>query len=259
MGAKGSLLWATAQLLTVVKSAGSSTWIFSATVGIVPSMAFRLEGATIKDCKCNVGSNGVLSQMRIGTDYAASIRMPNGAEVNIVILSNADADLLWTPTENRAVLARGATLVTGSDEDLRIQPQPNAKAIELFVWPGKIGSGHTHCTVPVQDLSSRVRPPTITKIRQERVPTRDIPISPSGKAQEPSLREWEQYSAAYNVTLHIPPHLDFAASSNLTLHLAIDYEGDASRLMYSRSLLTDNWYSGYNPMTGVSSRFDVSF
>ena len=59
LGAKGSLLWATAQLLTVVKSAGSSTWIFSATVGIVPSMAFRLEGATIKDCKCNVGSNGV--------------------------------------------------------------------------------------------------------------------------------------------------------------------------------------------------------
>ena len=86
------------------------------------------------------------------------LSMPNGAEVNIVILSNADADLLWTPTENRAVLARGATLVTGSDEDLRIQPQPNAKAIELFVWPGKIGSGHTHCTVPVQDLSSQCAP-----------------------------------------------------------------------------------------------------
>ena len=125
---------------------------------VQPSMAFRLEGATIKG-KCNVGSNGYK-----GTDYAASIR-PNGTEVNIVILSNADADLLWTPTENRAVLARGATLVTGSDEDLRIQPQPNAKAIELFVWPGKIG-----VTYPLHSSCARSlvpsAPPTITTSRK---------------------------------------------------------------------------------------------
>ena len=246
---KGRLQWATAQLLTKATRENRSAWIFSAIKGIPPTMEFMLgEGAYLLHCKCNANTTkGIttMSDIQVGTDPVASILLPSGVAVDIVVLSPEDADSVWN-ARNVAALARGADFFAiSSNGSFQIQPKSNVTSVEVFTWPGTLSAAPAHLTIPVRSDSLSISPPTVTKIRAARLPTRTIPIAPTKKAQEPTMQEWIDYAAAFNVTLHLP-----ADVSNIMVQLSVDYTGDAARLLYGDRLLTDNWYSGYEPLVG---------
>ena len=85
---------------------------------------------------------------------------------------------------------------------------------------------------------------TVHKLRDGTM--RPIPVAPSGKAQEPTLEDWQNYSAAYNITLQVKGTIPSGADCVMR----VDYSGDAARALFKGRLLTDNWYTGYDAAVG---------
>ena len=94
----------------------------------------------------------------------------------------------------------------------------------------------------VQLANADVAAPTFHPVAKAG-PPRDVPTQHAngkGKAREPTMQEWGA-AARYTVTLGATPTVgDF--------RLVVDYVGDAARVYFNKRLLTDNWYSAYDPM-----------
>ena len=90
-------------------------------------------------------------------------------------------------------------------------------------------------------------PCSVTLVRPAPMPPREIPLAPSGKAQEPTMDDWLDGAAIYNVTLPPAPAVPTSPDDDyVEVRVAVDFEADAARLYSPRGrLLTDNFFTGY--------------
>ena len=258
------LAWATAQVLTEVGAAsGSGSTVFLVeTAGVAPLLAFVLANGTLTHHSGNArveGGRTVIWGLKPGYEAVATISLGNFT-TSIVLLPAAMADKAWIVElagVTRLALSDEAELLLGDGDLLRVRAKAEHKQVKLLLHPTadslKVVGGGALPTVTEGAFGSfllQQRAPSMpltlnTTLVRQAGPPREIPLAPSGKAQEPNADDWKA-AAEYTIELGQLP-----INGSVELRFAIDYAADAARLYLGDRLLTDNWLSGYYGSDGA--------
>jgi hypothetical protein len=247
------LSWATAQIMTKVSINASFTTVFlaesrSQAIELAFPSGYRL--ATSYPTAA-INSSQVVYNIVPSYDAAVVATASNGHVVQFVVLPNEHIFELWT-----GVYQGQETVVISNAEAIFIQPdridiKTNLSHPKAFVYPPPANSQSSGVFANLTAVVPASPPMTISvKLESPAGPARDLPVAPSGKAQEPTIAEWQ---AAQKYTLAVSGLL---SDPKFDVRLRLNYQGDASRVYYQQRCLTDSWYTGYTregaPEVGLS-------
>jgi len=191
---------------------------------------------------------------------AISIEQPNGVRINIVLLSQQDAEDAWklgTPTHQHLLLT-GAQIYSDEQHTFLVQDGDNRFSFQVTPPIDENLKGSVHLDAKAEQFAERysaVMPaahPTLqykeTAAAGEVQPARmGAPVSwRKAVAVAPNDADFEH---AAKWTIAIPPS-DWAGAHELFLD--VKYAGDVARLTSGGKLLVDNFYNGKSFEIGLS-------
>jgi beta-galactosidase len=251
------LRYATAQPITRLSVGGTALYVFRAIPGIAAELAF--DAATIRDIQSgsgrivrsgrDVAGGGVVlvKDVRPGAGVAVALQTRSGAQVRILLLSEAQAEhLSVVPVRGRErlLLTRDQVFTRSGALELRSIGDPHF-GLALFpdlrhppaaTLPLRAGRDGMFETLSAQ-AAPRVIPVRVQPLRQARaVPPVRIG-GPADAAMQPSPETFGD-SAAWTLTL---PREALSAGN---AYLEIRYRGDVARLYAGTRLLDDSFYDG---------------
>ena len=250
--AEVELTWATAQLMTSVRVNASLTTVFlaetrSQAVELAFPASYRL-GTSYPTSVVNTSQ--VVHGIVPGYEAAVVVTGRSGSVVQFVVLPNERVFELWTGVyqgQETVVVSKAEAVLIQSD---RIDIKSNLAQASALVYPAPASSQRSGV---FGSLTVAVPTATVTvsmTLESPAGPARDLPKAASGKAQEPTMAEW-QAAQKYRLSVAGLP-----SDPSLDVRLRLNYDGDASRVYYQERCLTDSWYSGYRvegaPQLGLS-------
>lgn len=262
---EAQLAWATAQLLTEVRTSASASVLFLVeTDGVLPEVGLAVADSHLIHHAGSAhieGAHTVIRGLTPGYEPIATLQM--GAQTtSIVLLPSVDADRAWTlelAGETRLMISHQAELLLADGDRLHTRAPVATEQLTVLMCPsvaslhvvgGAAVPAHTEGVFTSFSFAQAAPklPQTLeTKLTKHAGPPRQIPRAPSGKPQEPTAEEWLA-AAEYTVELdQVAAYIHGSAE----VRLAIDYAADCARIYLGERLLTDNWLSGYYGTDGA--------
>ena len=247
-----NLVYATAQPVCRLYERGVQTIFFAAIPGVPAEFAFNANAISIQVLSGKLrksGGKSFIGKVKPGRGVALRVKSGSNAQIQIVLLSEADSLALWQGEfagRERVFLTPAGLSLEGASLKL-CSENPNDLAVDIFPAPEEMtlaGAGisgkadgifHPFSPPAARGLSV----PVTAELIQPAGLARDIPLS-TGKSHIALAPAESDFTNAAVWKIKLPASLDLKLNPILRIH----YAGDVARVTLNGRLIDDNFYNG---------------
>lgn len=248
LGSGVTLVYATAQPLTVLDDGATRTVVFAETPGIPAEFAFAADGIAVTTpvARPSAGQRLVFTGLAPRADTAIRIQTADRRELRIVLLSEADSLALWRGDwrgQDRLVLSSAPVVFNRGKLRLAASPHGTGGALRVFPARGLSPRDENNAALFVAltaDLPVATRSPLATEALRTAGPLRTIGLGSKCVSPVAAAPRDADFAAAAVWRIKLPADLDLATNPLLRIR----YRGDVARVKIGDTFVMDDFFNG---------------